>query len=646
MDVPETITEVKASPRVRLDLLGLFLTTVWFGFVTGWLELGLFLAKRLVNPHIPMDLLRTNRHFAWMIPASNALIFGAVGLLMALLAWLLPGLARWLAWRLPIALAFMALLLNIDGLYVISAVVLSLGLGSCAGPFLARRAAVLGRLIQFSLPLLAVGLVVQIGVNYQRVISAERRALAACPMPTTPDGPNVLLLVLDDVRAASLSLYGHNRPTTPNLERLARKGIVFSEARPTAPWTLPSHASLFTGRWPHELSVGWDLPLDATYPTLAESLAGHGYATAGFVGNTFYGNALYGLGRGFARYEDNYENQTASLFEMIRSSSLGKRIVQTLGYSIRVAEGGTALRKTAAMLNRDVLGWLAKRPAWRPFFVFVNYYDAHGPFVPPEAPTPRFGLGALPNVDQVKVLKTYQRLMANKLTPADGTPAQIEQQTTDVFRDSYESCIAYLDHQIGLLFDELERRGLLENTLVIVTSDHGEQFREHGFFGHGRSLYRPEVHIPLLIFPPGFRAPGRTVAEPVSLRDIPATVLDQLGIEEGVPFPGRSLAPLWDDQKQDSALPSSVLSEVEHQTNSTRMLEVPATLGPVKSLVSGGQVYIRNGDGREELFDLKNDPLDMRNLADAPQSRPVLDRFRGDLERALSKTPHQGTLRR
>ena len=115
-------------------------------------------------------------------------------------------------------------------------------------------------------------------------------------------------------------------------------------------------------------------------------------------------------------------------------------------------------------------------------------------------------------------------------------------QAADVFRDSYESCMASLDRQIGELFEELEHRNLLEDTLVIVTSDHGEHFSERGFFGHGRSLYRPEVHVPLLIFDPSSRTPGLTIAEPVSLRDIALTASEWAkGPGVPAPFPGRSL---------------------------------------------------------------------------------------------------------
>ena len=121
---------------------------------------------------------------------------------------------------------------------------------------------------------------------------------------TAPSAANVILIVLDTVRAESLSLYGYHRDTTPNLTRLAARGVRFDRAFATAPWTAPSHASMFTGRWCHELSVGWNRPLDGTSPTLAEFLGARGYATAGFVANTTYCSYETGLDRGFAHYED------------------------------------------------------------------------------------------------------------------------------------------------------------------------------------------------------------------------------------------------------------------------------------------------------------------------------------------------------
>ena len=154
------------------------------------------------------------------------------------------------------------------------------------------------------------------------------------------------------------------------------------------------------------------------------------------------------------------------------------------------------------MLNRDVLGWLADRPADRPFFVFINYYDAHRPYVLPADPDRRFGLAALPIAEQIEIDKRFLDLAKGKPAPADLAHQQIVNEGFNLYRDSYDSCIAYLDRQVGLLLDEMERRGLLENTLVILTSDHGEQLGEHGVIAHGVSLYRQEVHVPLLLIPP------------------------------------------------------------------------------------------------------------------------------------------------
>ena len=132
---------------------------------------------------------------------------------------------------------------------------------------------------------------------------------------------------------------------------------------------------------------------------------------------SIYCNALYGMDRGFARYEDAYENQTVSLFETVRSSGLGRRVIQVLGYPISVDDGETSVRKTAAMLNRDVLGWLAGRPADQPFFVFINYYDAHTPYVFHEDPDPRFGMAALPLAEQVEIDKRFLGSGGGKARP-------------------------------------------------------------------------------------------------------------------------------------------------------------------------------------------------------------------------------------
>ncbi|MFO0954741.1 MAG: sulfatase, partial [Isosphaeraceae bacterium] len=444
-----------------------------------------------------------------------------------------------------------------------------------------------------------------------RVLTQESRAVASLPTPS-PDAPNVLLLVLDNVRAESMSLYGHDRPTTPNLDRLARRGTVFNEARSTSSWTLPSHASLMTGRWCNELNFGFNRALDAAHPTLAEFLSRAGYVTAGFVGNTYYANAIYGLSRGFSRYEDHYENLQISLFEVIRSGGLGKRVLHFLGYPIHVEEGAS-IRKTAAMLNRDLLSWIDNRPEDRPFFGFVNYFDAHAPFLPPRGFETRFGMAALPTSEKARILKRSVRLGTNPATPGENAD-EIRLQAQAIARDSYESCLAYLDQEIGRLMDALDRRGLSEKTLIVITSDHGEHFGERGFSGHGRSLYRPEVHVPLLVLWPRDRADrmAQVVDQPVTNREVPTTVADLLDLGATSPFSGSSLARFRRAAPAPEQTP--VLSELDHQRDLQPMREVPASLGPVKALIRDGKVYMQVGTDHEELYDLETDPREMRNL--------------------------------
>ncbi len=567
-----------------------------------------------------------------MIPASDVLIFGAVGLAVALLARFRERPARGIALRLPVGLVALTLFLTVEGLHAIGALLMACGLAWSVGAWLGRRAARFGWVVRVSFPVLAAGLVVLAALTYTRIASGERRALSALP-PAKPGAPNVLLIVLDDVRAASLGLYGHDRPTTPNLERLARKGVVYAEARSTAPWTLPSHASMMTGRWPHELSVGPDLPLDGTFPTLAEALGRVGYATAGFVGNTTYCNSLYGMARGFSRYEDIYENQVVSLFETVRSSGLGRRVVQALGYPISYTAGETSVRKTAEMLNRDILAWLAERPPTQPFFAFLNYYDAHTPYVFHEGDDPRFGMAALPLAEHRAIDKRFWDWAAGEPLSPELTGEQIAREAYALFEDSYESCIAYLDRHVGLLVDEIERRGLLENTLVIVTSDHGEHFGEHGFLGHAASLYRREMHVPLVVIPPSGSMSPRVVKEPVSNRDVAATVADWVDLGPRSPFPGRSLTRFLDEDADRLQETCPVLCEVQHITSAPRTAHIPATLGPVRSLVSRDHVYIVSDGGREELYDLWHDDLESFDLAKDARFRADLDRHREDLGR-------------
>ncbi len=207
--------------------------------------------------------------------------------------------------------------------------------------------------------------------------------------------------------------------------------------------------------------------------------------------------------------------------------------------------------------------------------------------------------------------------------------------------DSYDDCLAYIDEQIGRLLDELGRRGRLEDTLVVITADHGEHFGEHELYGHASSLYDQEIRVPLVIVPPRCGSPGRVVEQAVSLRDIPATIADLTGLMTITPFPGQTLARCWaPGGNPSSSKCGSVLSEVEEPAQaSPNQGRSPIFRGSMKAVVADGKAYIRNGDGVEELYDLASDPNEARDLAGRAESLHELARFRSELRRLLADEP-------
>ena len=203
--------------------------------------------------------------------------------------------------------------------------------------------------------------------------------------------------------------------------------------------------------------------------------------------------------------------------------------------------------------------------------------------------------------------------------------------------DVSDDCIAYLDRRLGILLHELGQRGVLDDTLVVVTSDHGEHLGDHLLFFHGCSLYRQLVQVPLVIADPKGVA-GRVVAEPVSLRDVPATVVDLLGMGRDAPFPGQSLAGYLARLPKAVAPPARpVLIETAKPLVLTNQGREPAAKGPMKSLVAGGLHYIRDGEGLEELYVLQSDPAELTNLAASPNARAPLEQLRNSLWSMLKR---------
>ncbi len=285
--------EAGAGPARPTRASDLVVLSVWLGLAGGWIEVGTRVL--LKNAPGPGQMYRIMRHFLWAVPLANLLLFLAAGLITAAAARRWPRSSRWLGCRMLLTAAILPpLLLAGRQIYSWAWLLLAAGIAVRAMPRLERSRIDWRRWGRWTLLALLVPVPVVAGI----IVSADWLALArldAGPMP--PAGaPDVLFIVLDTVRADRLSLYGYDRPTSPVLQQLAMRGIRFDEARSSAPWTLPSHASFFTGRWPRELGVGWQAPLRTPFPTLAEYLASRGYETAGFVANVEYCSYDAGLG--------------------------------------------------------------------------------------------------------------------------------------------------------------------------------------------------------------------------------------------------------------------------------------------------------------------------------------------------------------
>ena len=575
--------------------------TAAFGLLSGAIELAIFLLKcNLLDPRN----YNVSRHFPWMFPVAGLLVIGVPGLLIAMLAALSPRrLSAGLATGILSFPAYLGILFRAP-IYTVACLVLAAGLAFQTARFARARTESFDRVLRRVLVVLAGLLVATIVVCYAYEALAERRAMAVRPKGSL-GAKNVVILVLDTVRAQSLSLYGYDRETTPNLKRIAARGVRFDRALSTAPWTAPSHASLFTGRLPRELSVSWNRPLNRSHRTLAEELSARGYSTAAFVANTTYCSYETGLNRGFAHYED-YD---VSLAEILSCSALVQRTLNVLHHrpalarSLGAGESIGSRRKSASRVHGDFLRWLDRHPHG-PLFAFLNDFDAHHPYIPPD-PLKLTALG------RVAVTPEERRLLRDWW---DLDKRALGAREVKLARDAYDQCIASLDRQVGRLFDELDRRGVLRDTILIITADHGEHLGEHGLFGHGCSLYLPEIHVPLIVVAPGIAPEGRVVKDPVSLRDVPATIIDLLGIpgRRMAPFPGQSLAGMWSGAA-DGGCPvvSQIDAPPESDPNHGRS---PSRRGPLTSLIDGHDHLIKNGNGEVEHFNLDVDPDEVHDL--------------------------------
>ena len=526
--------------------------------------------------------------FFWILPVGITLINLPVVLIAAAGHLIRPGvvtLARAIAASTVIPALSISLAAATTRLAEPVHLILALSVASLAGRAAAARPGGLRRLLLISAPILAALPPVTVAViRASRARNARMAAIAP-----EPGSPNVLLVVWDAVRKSSLSLYGYDRPTTPALAARAAHGVVFERAYSTAPWTLPSHASMFTGQEMQDLSTTWTSPLDQSRVLVSEVFSRAGYRTAGFTANLMATHRPTGLARGFQHYEDwGFGRQPA---EYVGQLTLSARLRKYQPFRRWTLFQG--YWKHSEDVNRSFLRWLSRSADDRPFFAFLNYFDAHQPYRSPPALRARFeGRGML---------------------------------------DRYDAAIAYLDAELERLLTELDRRGLLANTIVVVTSDHGEEFGEHGFEGHGESLHAEVLGVPLVVMAPG-RAPGGvTISRAVSTRQIGSTLVGLAGVDSiHGRLGGVSLARFWVDS---TSAADTVLAGVHQGINQLRESQI--TGGRAVALIDDRYHYIRTGRGRELLFATGADPEHRHDLAGGDSMKVVLDRTRRYLETRL-----------
>ena len=579
--------------------------SLWTALAAGLIEVAIV----AFDQRVLGKLVLRSPHFVWMAPLGAASLF-----LMSVSVWWMLS-RRWprlLAPRVLVGLLlFLAVLalLSIRGwLHDGAVVLLAAGVAPHLTRVVLRWREVAERVVWRTLPALVGTVVLLAAIATGAPVVKE--ALALRQLPAAPAGaPNVLFIILDTVRGGSLSLLGYARKTTPNLERLGEQGVIFDRAVAPSPWTLPTHASVLTGRFPHELSANFNIPLDDTYPTLAEVLSRNGYATAGFSANQFNADYEHGISRGFAHWEDYpitlgqvlYNTSVLRRFLLDgRGGRQNSRLLQALGLELRIGE------KNAERINADALRWLSKHRD-RPSFTFVNYFDAHYPYAAPGSETSAAPTSSSPRW-------SFRSRVARALSTA--RPRGRSADDERALLEAYEGEIAWLDARVGDLLRDLESRGALENTILIVSSDHGEEFGEHAKYEHGNDVFMTQVHVPLIISFPKQVPSGVRIASPVGLRDLAATVLDMTGVADSTALPGRSLAALWSLPNPGSVEnPLSVLEK----TNEFHA-----------SLVTPTHHYIY-ANGTEYLFDYRRDPDELRDLARAPWAPDTLRRLRREL---------------
>jgi arylsulfatase A-like enzyme len=412
---------------------------------------------------------------------------------------------------------------------------------------------------------------------------------------------NVLLISIDSLRADHLGAYGYPRDTSPTLDRLAAEGVRFEHALSPTSWTLPSHVTLLSGRAQHNhrtLMTGD--AIDASEELLAEVFSRQGYETAGFFSGPFL-DPTFGFARGFSDYI-SCRSQRSERLPVLKSLI------------------SSHTDETNPLILAELEAWLGRRSD-RPFFAFVHMWDVHYDYVPPEPYASMFDSGYDGPLDG--------RNIARKGFPLDASPEDVSHLVA-----LYDGEIRYVDDTIDRILRMLDGAGLLRNTLVVVTADHGEEFLEHDGKTHQRTLFDEVVRVPL-IFSAAAGLPGEgVVATPVSLEDVAPTILSLLGLEGLDEADGRDLVPLMQRRSTDDR----IIYGAFFRANFVRLKLTSLRTGPTK-------LVYHVGADRWSQYDVSADPGETRPLPPDEELRMALLGYTEEAKGALDDRSRSGAKR-
>ncbi|WP_017299029.1 sulfatase [Nodosilinea nodulosa] len=459
--------------------------------------------------------------------------------------------------------------------------------------------------------------------------------------------PDILFLVLDTQRADRLSCYGYDKPTSPNLDAIAADATRFTQAVSAAQWTVPSHASMFTGLYPSEHTMVQSysvLPNDL--PTLAERLEASGYYTAGFCNNPLVGVINNGLRRGFTsflnysglltsrpnqagnrpgivgRYRQWFKRQLAGTLNRIQDAFARSDALLALSFTpLMVPLWQTALsfKGNTQKSLEDTANLLINRSGAvddQPVFAFVNLMGTHMPYHPPRRYIEQFAPHVLADRKAQSFLQRFNGDVYGWLAPLTGALDDEQKQTLD---GMYDAEVAYQDAMLGQFFQRLKESGQLDNTLVIICADHGEHLGEKQYMGHSLSIYNELVRVPLIVRDPQNRLEqGTTVDAVVSTRRLFHTVLAAAGIANEKEM-GLDLVHSQGELKErDYVFAEAIPPQNVVNLMQKRQPELVKTMGcdRVRRAVWMGQHKLIETEGSvAELYDVLEDPTEALDLS-------------------------------